>query len=121
TLQERALKNPRITFAWDSTVKQILGDDSVSGVLIKSTKTSDITQLPCRGVFIAIGHIPDTRVLREQVRLDDNGYIITNGRTHTSVEGVFAAGDVMDPDYRQAVTAAGTGCMAAIEASRYLE
>lgn len=120
-MQERALKNPKIAFAWDSIVEEILGGKSVTGVRIKNTKTSGISEIPCRAVFIAIGHVPDTRILRGQVKLDDNDYIITDGKTRTSAQGVFAAGDVMDPDYRQAVTAAGTGCMAAIEAARYLE
>ncbi len=119
-MQDRALKSPKIRFAWDSAVVEVLGDGSVSGVRLKNLKTGAQSDLPCQGLFVAIGHSPNTAFLNGQLKLDAKGYIETDGRTRTSVEGVFAAGDVMDSRYRQAVTAAGTGCMAAIEAERYL-
>ncbi len=119
-MQDRALKSPKIRFAWDSAVVEVLGDGSVSGVRLKNLKTGARSDLPCQGLFVAIGHSPNTAFLNGQLKLDAKGYIETDGRTRTSVEGVFAAGDVMDSRYRQAVTAAGTGCMAAIEAERYL-
>ena len=121
TLQDRAFKNPKIKFVWNSTVEEILGKDTVEGVRIKNTADGKTQTLPCEGFFVAIGHTPNTRLFRGQLELDEKGCIRTNGRTRTSVPGVFAAGDVMDPLYRQAVTAAGTGCMAALEAERFLE
>jgi thioredoxin reductase (NADPH) len=120
-MQGRALKNPKVQFVWDSAVIDVLGDGSVSGVRLKNLKTGAQSDLPCQGLFVAIGHAPNTGFLRGQLKLDAKGYVETDGRTRTSVEGVFAAGDVMDPRYRQAVTAAGTGCMAAIEAERFLQ
>jgi thioredoxin reductase (NADPH) len=123
-LQDRARKNPKIAFVWDSVVEEIRGSKAsgVTGVILKNVKTGAATEFRCDGVFIAIGHRPNTDLFRGQLRMDEAGYILTEpGTTRTSVEGVFACGDVQDPTYRQAVTAAGSGCMAAIEAERWLE
>jgi len=120
-MQERALKNEKITFIWNSVVEDILGDDTVTGVRLKNLVTGTTTTLPCAGVFVAIGHRPNTALLSGQLDMDAMGYLVTKSGTATSVPGVFAAGDVQDSTYRQAVTAAGTGCMAAIDAERFLE
>ncbi len=122
-MQERAFKNKKIQFITDSVVEEILGSERgvVSGIRIRNVKTQAIQEKKCDGVFIAIGHSPNTRLFVGQLELDGRGYIITRNGTATSVPGVFAAGDVQDHVYRQAVTAAGTGCMAAIDAERYLE
>ncbi|MEB3283907.1 MAG: thioredoxin-disulfide reductase [Candidatus Sericytochromatia bacterium] len=120
-MQQRAFDNPKIEFRWNSVIDEILGDDLVSGVRLRDAQTGVTSELPVQGVFIAIGHKPTTALFSGQVDLDENGYIlVTPGSTRTSVEGVFAAGDVADSVYRQAVTAAGTGCMAAIDAERWL-
>ncbi|MBI5622928.1 MAG: thioredoxin-disulfide reductase [Elusimicrobia bacterium] len=119
-MQERARANPKIAWAWNALVSEVLGTDAVTGVRLKDVKTGDPRELPCQGVFIAIGHTPNTAFLAGQLKLDSAGYIETDGRGRTSVAGVFAAGDVMDPRYRQAVTAAGNGCIAALEAERFL-
>ena len=117
----RALNNPKIRFAWDSAVDEILGEGKVSGIRLRNLQTDERTEERADGVFIAIGHSPNTQLFKEWVDLDENGYILTNpGSTRTSVQGVYAAGDVQDHVYRQAVTAAGTGCMAALEAERLL-
>ena len=120
-MQERALKNERISFIWNSVVEDILGDDVVTGVRLKNLVKGTTTTLPVSGVFVAIGHRPNTALFAGQLDMDARGYIVTKDGTATSVPGVFAAGDVQDSTYRQAVTAAGTGCMAAIDAERYLE
>jgi thioredoxin reductase (NADPH) len=121
-MQKRAFKNEKIAFAWDSVVDDILGDTHVEGVRLKNVKTGEFTELPCEGFFLAIGHIPNTKLVEGQVEVDEQGYIATPGKsTATSVTGVFAAGDVQDPKYRQAITAAGTGCMAALEVEKFLE
>ncbi len=120
-MQDRAMKNEKISFLWNSTVEDILGNDLVTGVRVKNLVTSKVTEVPCAGVFVAIGHRPNTTLLSGQVDLDAKGYIRTTNGTATSVPGVFAAGDVQDSTYRQAVTAAGSGCMAAIDAERFLE
>ncbi len=120
-LQEKAKKNPKISFIWDSVPEEILGQNSVSGIKLRNVKTSQTLETTCSGIFIAIGHLPETGILRGKLKLDENGYIITDGKTRTSVEGIFAAGDAADTDYKQAVTAAGTGCIAALEAERYLQ
>ena len=120
-MQDRALKNERISFIWNSVVEDILGDDVVTGVRLKNLVMGTTTTLPISGVFVAIGHRPNTALFAGQVDMDAKGYIVTKNGTATSVPGVFAAGDVQDSNYRQAVTAAGTGCMAAIDAERYLE
>jgi thioredoxin reductase (NADPH) len=120
-MQERAFKNDKIKFIWDSVPEEVLGTDKVEGVLVRNVKTGDITELKCNGVFIAIGHNPNTEIFKGQLELDEKGYIEATDRTKTSVEGVFVAGDVADTRYRQAITAAGSGCMAAIDAEKYLE
>lgn len=121
-MQERAFKNEKIAFLWDSVVADILGAEKVEGVTVKNVKTNDVTDVPCDGFFLAIGHIPNTSLFEGQLDLTDQGYIITQpDSAATSVAGVFAAGDVQDSKYRQAITAAGSGCMAAIEVERFLE
>jgi thioredoxin reductase (NADPH) len=120
-MQDRAFANDRINFLWDSVVTEVQGDGKVAGVVVKNLKTGDESKLEASGLFVAIGHLPNTSLFEGQVELRD-GYIVTEtGATQTSVPGVFAAGDVVDSKYRQAVTAAGMGCMAAIDAERYLE
>jgi thioredoxin reductase (NADPH) len=122
-MQDRAFANPRIAFLWDSVVEKILGDreTKVTGARVRNVKTGLVTDVPAGGIFMAIGHEPNTAVFRGQLDMDATGYLLTNGRTTaTSVPGVFASGDVQDPRYRQAVTAAGSGCMAAIDAERFL-
>jgi len=120
-MQERARANPKIEFAWNSAVEEVLGDEFVTGVRVRDVKTDEIRSLPIEALFVAIGHEPNTALVRGQIALDPVGYIqVERGTTRTSVEGVFACGDAMDPVYRQAVTAAGTGCMAAIDAERWL-
>jgi thioredoxin reductase (NADPH) len=120
-MQDRAVKNEKITFVWNSVVEDILGNDVVTTVRVKNLVTSKVTELPCAGVFVAIGHHPNTNLFSGQLDMDAKGYIRTAQGTATSVPGVFAAGDVQDSTYRQAVTAAGSGCMAAIDAERFLE
>jgi thioredoxin reductase (NADPH) len=124
-MQERALKNPKIGVVWDSVVEEIYGSADqrgVTGVRLKNVKTGAASDFKCDGVFMAIGHQPNTGLFQGQIEMDANGYIITRGRsTYTSVDGVFACGDVQDRVYRQAVTAAGSGCMAAIDAERWLQ
>ncbi len=122
-MQEKAFKNPKIDFTWDSTIQEILDvrEGKVTGVRIRHLKTSEITERPVDGIFIAIGHSPNTQIFRGLLEMDEVGYITTHDGTKTSVPGVFAAGDVQDRVYRQAVTAAGSGCMAAIDAERFLE
>ncbi len=120
-MQDRAMKNEKISFAWNSVVEDILGKDLVTGVRLKNLVTGTSTDLACAGVFVAIGHRPNTDLFKGQLDMDDNGYVLTSRGTATSVPGVFAAGDVQDTKYRQAITAAGSGCMAAIDAERFLE
>ena len=120
-MQERALTHEKIEFAWNSVVDEVLGDEYVTGVRLRDVNTDETRELPVEAVFVAIGHRPNTQLLKGRIQLDDVGYIrVEAGSTRTSREGVFACGDVMDPTYRQAVTAAGTGCMAAIDAERWL-
>jgi len=120
-MQERARNNEKIEFVWNSVVDEILGDDFVTGVRVRDAQRDQSLDLPVEAVFIAIGHEPNTKLVRGQLELDPVGYIsVAPGTSHTSVEGVFACGDAMDSVYRQAVTAAGTGCMAAIDAERWL-
>jgi thioredoxin reductase (NADPH) len=120
-MQERARKNEKIDFAWNAVVDEVLGEEYVTGVRLRDVNTDATRELPVEALFVAIGHQPNTELLRGQLELDDVGYIrVKSGRTATSVEGVFACGDATDPVYRQAVTAAGTGCMAAIDAERWL-
>ena len=123
-LQERLLAHPKIEIVWDSAIDEVLGDTNpmgVTGVRLKNVKTGDLTEVKCDGVFIAIGHAPATELVKDQIKLRPSGYIeVAPNSTATSVPGVFAAGDVADETWRQAVTAAGMGCMAALEAERYL-
>ncbi len=122
-MQERATKDPKISFVWDSVVEEIYGDpknSGVQGVKLRNVKTEDVRDFKCDGVFIAIGHEPNTKLFVGQLELDAQGYIVTHNGTATKIPGVFACGDVQDHVYRQAVTAAGTGCMAAIDAERFL-
>ena len=122
-MQDRAFANKKIEFIWDTVVEEIIGDreSGVSGVKVKNVKTGDVSEVPCEGFFVAIGHTPNTKLFEGKLEMDENGYIITkNGSTETNIAGVFAAGDVQDHIYRQAITAAGTGCMAAIDAERFL-
>ena len=118
---DRAQKNPKITFITDTVIQDVLGEDSVEGVTIKNLKTGEEREVQVDGFFAAIGHAPATGIFKDQVEMDDGGYILQKENTMTSVPGVFAAGDVSDKRYRQAVTAAGDGCRAAIDAERWLE
>jgi thioredoxin reductase (NADPH) len=121
-MRDRALANPKISVIWNATVEEILGDGAVTGLILRDTVTGSTRELRTDGVFMAIGHDPNTDLFKGQLHLDEDGYVIVNEpRTATSVEGVFAAGDVTDRIYRQAVTAAGQGCKAAIDAERWLE
>ena len=121
-MQERALANPKIAVIWNSVLVEIAGDGAVSGVRLRDVKTEEVTDLPTDGVFMAIGHTPNTDLVKGQIELTDTGYIVVEEpTTRTSVPGAFAAGDVTDVIYRQAVTAAGQGCKAAIDAERFLE
>jgi thioredoxin reductase (NADPH) len=120
-MQERATKHEKIRFLWDAEVDEVLGQDFVTGLRVRNRKTGATTEVPIEALFIAIGHKPNTDLIAEQLALDSTGYIkIESGSSRTSVEGVFACGDATDPTYRQAITAAGTGCMAAIDAERWL-
>jgi thioredoxin reductase (NADPH) len=120
-MQDRAFANPKIGFRWNSVVEDVIGDTKLEGARLRDTKTGETTDIALTGMFVAIGHTPNTDLFKGQLDLDDNGYIrIEPGSTRTSVEGVFAAGDVADHVYRQAITAAGTGCQAAIDAERWL-
>jgi thioredoxin reductase (NADPH) len=120
-MQDRALSHPKIDFRWDSVVTEIVGDGKAAGVVLRDVVTGETDTLEAEGVFVAIGHVPNTDVFAGQLEMDENGYITTTDGTRTNVDGVFACGDVQDHVYRQAVTAAGSGCMAAIDAERWLE
>jgi len=120
-MQDRAMKNEKISFIWNSVVEDIRGADVVTGVRLRNLVTGETVDLACAGVFVAIGHRPNTTLFAGQLDMDEKGYITTHAGTATSAPGVFAAGDVQDSKYRQAVTAAGSGCMAAIDAERFLE
>jgi thioredoxin reductase (NADPH) len=122
-MQDRARNNPKIRFRWNSVVTEVLGEGGkVSGLALEDTQTGATDILPVTGLFVAIGHQPNTDLFKGQLAMEDNGYLITEpGSSRTNVEGVFAAGDVQDHTYRQAVTAAGSGCMAAIDVERWLE
>jgi thioredoxin reductase (NADPH) len=120
-MQDRAFANPKIKFVWDSVVTEILGEDRVSGVRVRNTKTGEESTIAVTGVFVAIGHDPRSELFTEQLATDAEGYLLVEQpSTRTAIDGVFAAGDVVDHTYRQAVTAAGTGCSAAIDAERWL-
>jgi thioredoxin reductase (NADPH) len=121
-MQERAFKNPKIEFLWDSVIVDVLGDTKVSGIRVQHTTSAETFELPVTGLFVAIGHEPNSALLKGQLDLEENGYVRTIGRSsRTSVDGVFACGDVQDHIYRQAITSAGSGCMAAIDAEHWLE
>ena len=121
-MAERALANPKISVVWDTVVEEVHGDDAVTGVGLRNVRTGETTRLATDGLFVAIGHDPNTSLFRGQLDMDDEGYLlVAEPRTATNVPGVFAAGDVTDHVYRQAVTAAGQGCKAAIDAERFLE
>ena len=122
-MQDKAFANPKIEFIWDSEIASVndVEKGEVTGVTVRNVKTGALTEVPLDGVFIAIGHTPNTSLFKGQIELDANGYVVTHDGSRTSVPGVFAAGDVQDHVYRQAVTAAGSGCMAAIDAERFLE
>jgi len=122
-MQDRAFANEKIDFVWDTEVEEVLGskETGVNAVKVKNVKTGEISEISCEGFFVAIGHTPNTGLFKGQLDMDENGYLVTiNGSTQTNIPGVFAAGDVQDHQYRQAITAAGTGCMAAIDAERFL-
>ncbi len=122
-MQDKALSNPKIEVAWNSVVKDVVdaARGEVSGIVLEHTKTGAVTTVPVEGVFVAIGHTPNTNLFAGQLEMDANGYLVTRDGTKTNVPGVFACGDVQDHVYRQAITAAGSGCMAALDAERYLE
>jgi thioredoxin reductase (NADPH) len=121
-MQERVLKNPKIECLWNSTVEEFLGSDYLTGIRVKNGLTGSTSEISVQGVFEAIGHVPNTKFLTGQLDLDKSGYVVRrDDSTETSVAGVFAAGDVADGRYRQAVTAAGNGCQAAIDAQRWLQ
>jgi thioredoxin reductase (NADPH) len=120
-MQDRAFANPKISFRWNTVVTELLGDTKLTGVKVRNVLTDETEELPLNGLFVAIGHQPNTGLFKGQLEMEDSGYLITGSGTQTNVEGVFAAGDVQDHVYRQAVTAAGSGCMAAIDAEKYLE
>jgi thioredoxin reductase (NADPH) len=118
---DRAESSDKVNFVTDSVVEEVLGDDRVSGVTVRNLKTDELSELKAEGFFVAIGHDPNTELFRGQIEMDEAGYIVTKGKsTETNIPGVFAAGDVQDHVYRQAVTAAGSGCMAALDAERWL-
>ena len=120
-MQDRAFRNKKLEFIWDSTIEEVLGANKVEGVRLQNLKTGALTEKKVDGVFVAIGHVPNTKIFAGQIDMDQAGYITTRGGSRTNVPGVFAAGDCQDHVYRQAITAAGSGCMAAIDAERFLE
>jgi thioredoxin reductase (NADPH) len=120
-MQERAFADPKIKFAWDSEVAGVHGEQKLSGLTLRNTKTGETSELPVTGLFIAVGHDPRTELFKGQLDLDDEGYLkVSAPSTRTNLTGVFGAGDVVDHTYRQAITAAGTGCSAALDAERFL-
>jgi thioredoxin reductase (NADPH) len=119
--QERAKKNPKIKFMWDTVVEDVLGKDKVEGVRLKNVKTGDVTEFQADGLFVAIGHKPNTDIFKGKITIDQAGYAVPEMETRTNVDGVFVAGDVHDHKYKQAVTAAGAGCKAALDVEDYLE
>ncbi len=120
-MQDRAFKNPKISFIWDTDVVEVLGDDAMTGLRLRNVKTGEESELPVQGLFLAIGHKPNTDLFKGVIDMDKAGYIVPVEHTMTNIPGVFAAGDVTDHRYRQAVTAAGDGCRAAIDLERWLE
>ena len=119
-MQERALNNEKIKFHWDSAVTKVKGDQKMQQAILKNLKTNEETPLDAGGLFVAIGHVPNTQLFKGQIDLDEEGYVMLKNKTHTNIEGIFAAGDVHDRSYRQAITAAAFGCMAAIDVDKYL-
>jgi thioredoxin reductase (NADPH) len=120
-MQERAFKNPKISFIWDTEVTEVLGEDEVTSLRLRNVKTGEESILPVQGFFLAIGHKPNTDLFKGAIEMDRAGYIVPVEHTMTNIPGVFAAGDVTDHRYRQAVTAAGDGCRAALDLERWLE
>lgn len=121
-MQDRAINNEKIAFQWNSTLEEVLGDDVVKGIRVRNVQTKQVEEIPVAGVFVAIGHTPNTSLFTGLIDMDEQGYIRTQpNRSTTNIPGVFASGDVQDSHYRQAITAAGSGCMAAIDAEKYLE
>ena len=120
-MKQRASENERIRFLWNTVVQDILGENRVEGVRLKNIETGEEWSLECDGVLLAIGWIPNTSLFRGQLDMDEKGYIVSPSRVETSVKGVFVAGDLNDTKYRQLVTACGSGCMAALEAERYID
>jgi len=121
-MQDRALNNPKIEFLWNTVVEDLVGDTKLEGAVVRNLVTDEVTTLPVTGLFVAIGHRPNTDLFKGVLDMEDNGYLVTqSGSSYTNVPGVFACGDVQDHTYRQAITAAGSGCMAAIDAERWLE
>ncbi|SRR5581483_5926520 len=123
-MQDRAMANDKIRFLWNTVVDDVVGDDKVEGLVVRDLLTDERSTLPVTGLFVAIGHVPNTDLFKGELTMEDNGYLVTGlgeGATSTNVDGVFACGDVQDHVYRQAITAAGSGCMAAIDAERWLE
>ena len=120
-MQQRVIDSPNIEVHWNTETDEILGEDEVTGVRVRNNKTGEKSVLDIKGFFVAIGHIPNTAIFKDWLEMDNTGYLITQpDRATTKIEGVFASGDAQDKVYRQAVTAAGTGCMAALDAERYL-
>ena len=120
-MQDRALANPKISFLWNSVVEELLGEERLRAMRVRDVVTGAVSDVPLDGCFVAIGHAPNTALFNGKLDLDDAGYIVTHTGTRTSADGVFACGDVQDHDYRQAITAAGSGCMAALDVEHYLE
>ncbi|MCU1362009.1 MAG: trxB [Ilumatobacteraceae bacterium] len=121
-MQDRALSNPKIEMKWNTVVDDLVGDSKLEGAVVRNTLTGEISTMPVTGLFVAIGHRPNTDLFKGVLAMEDNGYLITQpGSTYTNIDGVFACGDVQDHTYRQAITAAGSGCMAAIDTERWLE
>lgn len=120
-MQERAFANPKVDVLWNHVVDEVHGEHTVEGIEVRNVLTDEVTTLPVTGVFVAIGHRPNTDLFKGQLHMEDTGYLVTGPGTYTNVDGVFACGDVQDHTYRQAITAAGSGCMAAIDAERWLE
>ena len=119
-MQERAFANPKVDVLWNHVVDEVHGEHTVEGIEVRNVLTDEVTTLPVTGVFVAIGHQPNTDLFKGQLHMEDTGYLVTGPGTYTNVDGVFACGDVQDHTYRQAITAAGSGCMAAIDAERFL-
>jgi thioredoxin reductase (NADPH) len=120
-MQDRAFKNPKVRFLWDTVVTDVVGDNKVQALELRNVVTEEQSELPVSGLFVAIGHVPNTDLFKGQLDMDENGYLITHDGSKTNIDGVFACGDVQDHTYRQAITAAGSGCMAAIDSERWLE